>query len=220
MTMYEPKQFHTLHTRSRILSEVIQELDLKELCVTKLVISATKSIESKTESFPIPELQKYATRKKAPAKVHRETKKMKQITHMPLRIQSQILDRLVNLHFAREDGIDLEYVDKVLTNPPYDFPYVRVEEIQGTILKEVPEGTPKTVTFKRTLVKQAQVVSTLKPQKHGGPKYTLELVTTRKQQAVSNLRKLIAVKDPVKVCEPRFVQQIQMYCKAILEPTT
>jgi len=206
--------FHTLHLQSRILSEVIKELDIKELCVTKLVISANKTIETKSEKLPIPELEQFTSR----PYIDKQSRKWDEIRNFPLWKREQTQEMLNQKTLEHKDGINLEYVNKVLTNPPYEFPYVRVEELQGTILKEVPKGTPKKITFKRTLVKQAAVVSTLKPQPHAGPKYTLELTTTRRKEPVERIRELIAQHDPIKFCEQILKEDYVTICKEILKP--
>lgn len=207
-------EYHTLHLRSRILSDVIKELDTKELCVTRLVISADKTIESKTEHYALPELEKYLEG----CRIIRRGQSKKAIDKLPLSMRKQTQEMVMKQDLASEEGIDLEYVNKVLTNPPYDFPYVRVEEIGATILKEVPKDVPKKITFKRTRVKQARVVSTLKPQPHAGPKYTLELVTTRQKSRVQKIRELIAERDPIKFCEMVMKSDLVAVCKEVLEP--
>ena len=239
-------EFHTLHLRSRILGEVIKEINLNELRVTRLVISADKTIESKHEYLPIPELEQYY---KGKGIIQSRKRKWKEISKLPLLIREQNQDRIRSATMASESGIDLDAVNKVLTNPPYDFPYVRVEEFEAIVLKaeepeepekpiveEKPEKAkakkekkkvppakkpvpiPKTIKFKRTKVKQANIVSTLKPSAHPGPKYTLELVTTRKKEAVERIREIIAEHDPIKFCELIMKSDMVAVCKEVLEP--
>lgn len=125
MAVQKIMEYHTLHLRSRILEDVIKELDTKELCVTKMIISADKNIETKLEHYPIPELDRYF----GGSMIDRKSQERKRIVTRVLRIEKDIIERIEQKVLASKDGIDLEYVNKVLTNPPYDFPYVRVEEI-------------------------------------------------------------------------------------------
>ena len=241
-------EFHTLHLRSRILGEVIKEINLNELRVTRLVISADKIIEHSSENSGIPELEQYYSGKMLKTDHFKE----KTIKKLPLTIRKDIRERIQIKSLIKDDGIDLEYVNKVLTNPPYDFPHVRVEEFEAVVLKaeepekpiveekpseeikpskpkiekekkKVPPPTkkptpiPKTIKFKRTRVKQANIVSTLKPSPSPGPKYTLELVTTRKKGAVERIRQIIAEHDPIKFCELVMKSDMVTVCKEILE---
>lgn len=227
-------EFHTLHLRSRVLGEIIKELNLNEIRVTKMVISADKVIEHTSEKHPIPELERYFGENP----LLRETNKKQQIRLLPLNEVTEIEERINNKAIVAENGIDLAYINKVLTEPPYSFPYVRVEEFDATILQaqeplkepekaklfkrtkeaepEKPAPIPEKIKFKRTAVKQANIVSTLKPQPHGGPKYTLELVTTRKKESVERIRNIIAEHDPIKFCELVMKSDVITVCKEIL----
>lgn len=229
-------EFHTLHLRSRILGEVIKELKLDELRVTTLVISADKTIAKTQETLPIPELEKYFQGKTL---LRRRQMKDRLIHRLPLRVRDKEIVDIDRKKLTSNDGIDLEYVNKILTKPPYGFPYVRVEEFEAQILKtEEPEEVaeigkvpkeavregepkksvriPKKIKFKRTIVKQANIVSTLKPQPHAGAKYTLELVTTRKKDAVQRIREIIALNDPIKICELVMKNEMVTICREIL----
>jgi hypothetical protein len=230
-------EFHTLYLRSRILGEIIKELKLDELRVTKMIISADKTIEHTAEKHPIPELEQYTNNT---SYLKRKTTR-KEIMQLPLRIRTMTQDQFSEKSLTSTEGIDLAYVNKVLTEPPYDFPYVRVEEFEATILKaEEPEKPtieeksatktkkekkvaptkptpiPKTIKFKRTAVKQASIVSTLTPSPSPGRKYTLQLETTTRKEAVERIRDIIAEHNPIKFCELVMKSDVITVCKEIL----
>jgi hypothetical protein len=219
-TIRQKTEFTTLMLHSRILGEIIKELDLKSLRVTHIIISADKQLAHTTEKKPIPELEQYF--RNQPMETIAHTQRF--ILHLPLFERSQVEQRIKIKTAAKEEGLDLEYINKVLTNSPYDFPFVKVEEFTATILKpeqpikleSQPEtaakiqepskpkvSLPQTVTFKRTEVKQPQIKKTLSKTLPYGRKYAMELQTTRTKSQVEIIRELISPKALMKLCQLR-----------------
>jgi hypothetical protein len=142
------------------------------------------------------------------------------IVNFPLYSETRVQQRIKHKAASKEDGIDLEYVNKVLTEPPYSFPFVKVEEFTATILKPqekaesapilgqytpvklpVAASMPTTVTFKRTEIKQPQIKKSLSKTIPYGRKYAMELQTTRTKSQVDQIRNSISPKALVKLCK-------------------
>lgn len=229
-TIRAKTEFTTLMLHSRILGEIIKELDLKSLRVTHIIISADKNIAHTSEKKPIPELAQYFSNE--PMEIEANTKQ--EIRFLPLNEQIQIQQRIKNKSASKEEGIDLEYVNKVLTEPPYSFAFVKVEEFTATILKPEkdiqPESqepnkkkvpVPQTVTFKRTEIKHPQIKKTLSKTIPFGRKYAMELQTTRTKTQVETLRDLISPKALLKLCKLNKINTVTLdqVCEEIEKET-
>jgi len=209
-TIRAKTEFTTLMLHSRILGEIIKELDLKTLRVTQIVISADKTLAHTQEKKPIPELEQYFP--KEPLEIEANT--VHTIRNLPLLEYTEVQERIKRKSAFKEDGLDLSLINKVLTEPPYSFPFVKVEAFTATILKpEQPiQATaqkpskaeiqiPETVTFKRTEIRQPQIKKTLSKTIPFGRKYAMELQTTRTKTQVETIRDLISPKALLKLCK-------------------
>jgi len=179
-----------------MLKDIIEELNHDNFKVTRLLIRASRHISSKSYMYSIPELEKYHKGKL----VQRQTKIDGIIPRLSLQVLEQTIDIIAKKQLESKEGINLKELHGILTSHPYQFPRVHVMEMEGDIVTELPEGTPKHLKFKRTSFLPNEIKKEAKTKNTRGITTVLDLKTTTQKHHVEAIRQALSPKDPIRHC--------------------
>jgi len=196
MAIEKLKEWHTFCFKSSMLEDIVKELNRDNFKVTRLVITASRTLSLKSSMYPIPELEKYSKAKL----VQRLRVEMGRFKRLPLEIEERTEDIIASRTLQSDQGIDLKELHGILTSPPYQFPRVHIIEMEGDILTELPKGTPKHIKFKRTSFLPNEIKKEAKRKNTRGIKTVLDLKTTTQKHHVEAIRQALSPKDPIRHC--------------------